>query len=292
MVDPSGTDNIRVSVIIPTYNRVDFLPSALDSVLSQSYSINEIIVVDDGSTDKTVEKLSHKYHSVTFLKQRNQGVSAARNTGIREAKSPWIAFLDSDDQWKPDKIEKQIKYLSQNLHLKACHTGEQWIRNGSEVPTAPFLNKASRGLFERSLERCLICPSSILLHHSIFRQIGFFDVNLTICEDYDFWLRLLLSYQVELVDEPLVIKTGGHSDQLSTSTWGIDRFRIQSLEKIFKTETLISHQKKLILETIARKAELLAKGFIKHGKELEAGNYLIKKDKALENLALINIASN
>ena len=291
MVDPSGTDNIRVSVIIPTFNRVDFLPSALDSVLSQSYSINEIIVVDDGSTDKTIEKLSNKYHSVTFLNQRNQGVSAARNTGIRQAKSPWIAFLDSDDQWKPDKIEKQIKYLSQNPHVKACHTGEQWIRNGSEVPTAPFLNKASRALFERSLERCLICPSSILLHHSIFRQIGFFDVNLTICEDYDFWLRLLLSYQVELVDEPLVIKTGGHSDQLSTSTWGLDRFRIQSLEKIFKTETLISHQKKLILETIVRKAELLAKGFIKHGKELEARNYLSKKDKALENLALINTAA-
>lgn len=287
MVDPSSADNFAVSVVIPTYNRIKQLPIALNSVLSQTRSVTEILVVDDGSTDNTVENLSPKYKTVTFLRQKNEGVSSARNAGIKAAKSPWIALLDSDDQWMPDKIEKQIHCLSEDNEIKACHTGEKWIRNGNEVPTARFLNKAPDGLFERSLERCIICPSSVILHRSIFEKIGFFDTKLPICEDYDFWLRLLLNYQIGLVDEPLVAKTGGHPDQLSTSTWGLDRFHVQSLEQIYLSEELNSQQKEMVLKTIARKADLLAKGFMKHGKEGEARKYNDMRRLALENLGLL-----
>jgi glycosyltransferase involved in cell wall biosynthesis len=232
MVDPSGTDNFSVSVIIPTFNRIEFLSHALDSVFSQSYAATEVIVVDDGSTDHTVEKLSPAYPSVRFLRQENQGVSAARNLGIIKAENPWIALLDSDDRWALEKLDRQINHLSQNPSLRAVHTGEKWIRNGKEINIPASLDKTKDGLWERSLEKCIICPSSVLLHQSVFEKIGTFDPSLAICEDYDFWLRLLLTHKIGLIEEPLVHKYGGHPDQLSMSTWGLDRFRVQSLEKI------------------------------------------------------------
>ena len=237
MVDPSPTDNFSVSVIIPTYDRVEYLPHALESVYSQTHPVSEVIVVDDGSSDHTVEKLSPAYPSVRFLRQENQGVSAARNLGIVKASHPWIALLDSDDRWTPQKLEQQITHLSQNPALRAVHTGEKWIRDGKEINIPAALDKSKDGLWERSLEKCIISPSSVLLHQSVFAKTGTFDPNLAICEDYDFWLRLLLTHELGLAEEPLVHKYGGHPDQLSMSTWGLDRFRVQSLKKFQVSKT-------------------------------------------------------
>ena len=289
MTTSSNLDDFSVSVIIPTYNRLQFLPRALDSVLSQTFTVNEIVVVDDGSTDKTIETLKPAYKRVRFLKQPNQGVSVARNTGINAAKHNWIAFLDSDDQWVTDKIEKQIKYLSQNPDLNACQTGEKWIRNGNQVTPPRYLDKSSQGLFERSLERCIICPSSVMLNHSVFQTVGLFDPALKICEDYDFWLRLLLTEQIGLIDEPLVEKYGGHKDQLSNSTWGLDRFRIQSLEKILHNEVLNHLQKRKILTAIIEKSKILSQGFRKHGKEADALVYEQKKCGAEQKLSELSL---
>ena len=291
MVAPSATDNFSVSVIIPTYNRSSFLRSALDSVYSQSHQVNEIIVVDDGSTDLTVEELSADYESVSFIRQENQGVSSARNNGIEKAEGEWIALLDSDDRWDQNKIARQLSFLSQNPAIQICHTGEKWIRNGKLISPPSFLDKSNDGLFERSLERCIICPSSVLFHRSVIDAIGNFDENLSICEDYDFWIRLLLSYPIGLVKEPLVEKYGGHADQLSMSTWGLDRFRVQSLEKILLSENYNRKQKGKILQAIARKATLLEIGFAKHGKEKEADLYQQKKNQALEQLASLQQTS-
>ena len=291
MVAPSATDNFSVSVIIPTYNRSSFLRSALDSVYSQSHQVNEIIVVDDGSTDLTVEELSADYESVSFIRQENQGVSSARNNGIEKAEGEWIALLDSDDRWDQNKIARQLSFLSQNPGIQICHTGEKWIRNGKLISPPSFLDKSNDGLFERSLERCIICPSSVLFHRSVIDAIGTFDENLSICEDYDFWIRLLLSYPIGLVKEPLVEKYGGHADQLSMSTWGLDRFRVQSLEKILLSENYNRKQKVKILQAIARKATLLEIGFAKHGKEKEADLYQQKKNQALEQLASLQQTS-
>ena len=285
MVAPSGTDNFSVSVIIPTYNRSAFLKSALESVTSQSYPIKEILVIDDGSTDQTVENLTPNFKSVIFIRQENQGVSAARNTGIKKATGKWIALLDSDDLWTVGKIEKQIAHLRQNPKIKACHSGEEWVRNGRRVNIPTRLNKSNDGLFSRSLDRCIICPSSILIHRSVFKKIGIFDEDLPLCEDYDFWIRLLLHYEIGLVKEALVIKQGGHSDQLSTSTWGLDRFRVQSLEKILASEPLNPNQKIAILSAIARKADLLSKGFSKHEKREEAIFYMNKNSQAYQKIS-------
>jgi len=288
MVDPSGTDNFSVSVIIPTFNRVEYLPGALDSVYSQIHPVSEVIVVDDGSTDHTVEKLSPSYPSVQFLRQENQGVSSARNLGIAKASHPWIALLDSDDRWTPQKLERQINHLSQNPSLRAVHTEEKWIRDGKEINIPASLDKSKEGLWERSLEKCIICPSSVLLHQSVFEETGTFDPSLAICEDYDFWLRLLLTHEIGLIDEPLVHKYGGHPDQLSMSTWGLDRFRVQSLKKISGFENISPTQKAQIHETIIRKTDLLIQGFKKHGKYKEAQRYQVQKDTAIHELSLLN----
>ena len=288
MVDPSGTDNFSVSVIIPTFNRVEYLPDALDSVYSQTHPVSEVIVVDDGSTDHTVEKLSPAYPSVQFLRQKNQGVSSARNLGIAKATHPWIALLDSDDRWTPQKLERQVTHLSQNPSLRAVHTGEKWIRDGKEINIPASLDKSKEGLWERSLEKCIICPSSVLLHQSVFEKTGTFDPSLAICEDYDFWLRLLLTHKIGLIDEPLVHKYGGHPDQLSMSTWGLDRFRVQSLEKISTFKNITPRHRAQIYETIIRKTDLLVKGFIKHEKHQEAQRYQVQKDTAIHELSLLS----
>ena len=288
MVDPSGTDNFSVSVIIPTFNRVEYLPDALDSVYSQTHPVTEVIVVDDGSTDHTVEKLSPAYPSAQFLRQENQGVSSARNLGIAKASHPWIALLDSDDRWTPQKLERQINHLSQNPSLRAVHTGEKWIRDGKEINIPASLDKSKEGLWERSLEKCIICPSSVLLHQSVFEKTGTFDPSLAICEDYDFWLRLLLTHEIGLIDEPLVHKYGGHPDQLSMSTWGLDRFRVQSLEKISTFKNITPRHRAQIYETIIRKTDLLIQGFKKHGKYEEAQRYQVQKDTAIHELSLLS----
>ena len=284
MVAPYSTDNFLVSVIIPTYNRLPFLVPALNSVLEQTCRIHEIIVVDDGSTDGTVEFLLKNFPAVSVISQKNQGVSSARNTGIRQATGEWIALLDSDDIWLPEKIEKQVHFLSQNKSYRACQTLEKWIRNGNHVIPPKYLDKSENGLFQRSLQRCIICPSSVLLHSTIFKEIGLFDESLPLCEDYDFWIRLLLKNKIGLLEELLVIKNGGHADQLSMSTWGLDRYRIQSLEKIVTAETLDQVQEKMILETLIEKIHLSIQGFQKHNKIRESENYMKKKDKALDRL--------
>ena len=288
MVDPSGADNFPVSVIIPTHNRAEYLPHALDSVYSQACPVVEVIVVDDGSTDHTVEKLRSAYPSVHFLKQENHGVSSARNLGIVKASHPWIALLDSDDRWAPQKLQRQINHLSQKPSLRAVHTGEKWIRNGKQVNIPATLDKSEDRLWERSLEKCIICPSSVLLHQSVFKKIGNFDHSLPICEDYDFWLRLLLTHKIGLIDEPLVHKYGGHPDQLSMSTWGLDRFRVQSLEKISTFKNITPRHRAQIYETIIRKTDLLVKGFIKHQKHEEAERYQVQKDTAIHELSLLS----
>ena len=138
---PKASSRHEISVVIPTYNRSLFLPKALDSVYNQTYPAFEVIVVDDGSSDNTLPKLSLHFPQVTWVSQSNHGVSHARNQGIQKARGEWIAFLDSDDIWHPQKLERQIDFLKKNPGLSMCHTDEEWIRNGQKVKTPSYLDK-------------------------------------------------------------------------------------------------------------------------------------------------------
>ena len=212
---------MNISVIIPTFNRRQTLDRAIDSILSQTYQPYEIIVVDDGSTDGTADWLSANYSSLQIIQQSNKGVSSARNAGINSARGDWIALLDSDDEWLPDKLEIQVKLLQNNAELRFCHTNEIWIRNGVRINQMKKHQKYGGNIFKKCLDICRISPSSSLFHTSVIKDVGLFDESLDVCEDYDLWLRITAKYTVLFLDQPLIKKFGGHTDQLSKVFGGI-----------------------------------------------------------------------
>jgi len=248
-----------VSVVIPTYQRAERVQRALASVAAQSCPAGEILVVDDGSTDGTAEVVAQAFPQVTLLSQDNQGVSAARNRGIRAARGEWIAFLDSDDEWAPGKLERQLGALSGSGCL-VCHTDEIWIRQGRRVNAGDRHAKQAGWIYRHCLPLCALSPSSVILHRSVFETVGLFDEELPVCEDYDLWLRVAASYRVLLVDEPLVTKYGGHSDQLSRSLWGMDRFRVRALGRAWRELDLEADDRIATLETLLAKLEVVLGG--------------------------------
>ena len=254
-----------IAAVIPTFNRASLVSRALDSVMRQTFLPSEIIVVDDGSTDNTENLISEKYRTVAYLKTENKGVSAARNIGIKATKSEWIAFLDSDDEWLPQKLEKQIAKVSNKHSYKIVHCEEIWIRNGRRVNPKIKHKKYGGYIFEKCLPLCVISPSAVVIHRDLFQELGYFDETLPACEDYDLWLRICAKYPVLFVDEPLIKKFGGHDDQLSKRFWGMDRFRVEALHKILTLGKLTESQKQKATEMLINKCSILINGFVKRG---------------------------
>jgi glycosyltransferase involved in cell wall biosynthesis len=264
--------NPLVSVILPTYNRGWILTEAIDSVLAQDYKEYELIVVDDGSTDNTREILDTYGQNIIVLRQTNKGVSAARNRGIAEAGGQLIAFLDSDDLWLPRKLSRQVDFFNLNPDAVINQTEEIWIRNGVRVNPKDRHRKPSGIIFERSLGLCLVSPSAVMIQKTLFDAIGVFDENLPACEDYDLWLRISCRYPVDLIDTPLIIKRGGHGDQLSRAA-GLDRFRIQSLKKIIESGQLTESQYRAAVCSLQDKCAIYVGGCRKRGRVAEAEFY-------------------
>ncbi|MEQ1619894.1 MAG: glycosyltransferase [Methylococcales bacterium] len=264
---------MKISVVIPTYNRCELLQRALRSVFSQNRLPAEVIVVDDGSTDETVAMLNKVFPQVITVHQANGGVSRARNLGIQHASGDWLAFLDSDDEWLPGKLHQQLSALTDNLDHKICHTEEQWIRNGIRVNPAKQYAKKGGWIFSDCLALCAISPSTAMIHRSVFDDIGTFDENLPACEDYDLWLRISAKYPVLLIEEPQIRKHGGHEDQLSLAYWGMDRFRLVALQKIIDSSELCDENRQAALEMLLYKAAIYLNGLIKRGKNEEVLAY-------------------
>ena len=213
-----------VSVVIPSYNRASLLKEAIDSVLGQDFDDFELIVVDDGSTDDT-PGLLQSYPNICVVRQDRRGVSAARNAGIRRASGRFLAFLDSDDLWLPGKLSAQMTFFKTHPKAVICQTEEVWIRSGVRVNPKRRHRKYAGMIFERSVELCLVSPSAVMLERSLLDEVGWFDESLPACEDYDLWLRIACRFPIHLITTPLVIKRGGHPDQLSRVP-GLERFRI------------------------------------------------------------------
>ena len=257
---------MHVSVIIPTYNRKHTLKRAIQSVYIQSLPPFEIIVVDDGSNDGTKEWVKQKYPDIKYIYQKNSGVSSARNKGIKIARGDWIALLDSDDEWLPNKLNEQINRIKLNLDVKILHSNEIWIRNGVRVNQMKKHKKFGGYIFEKCLDMCRISPSSVMLKKAIFNDIGTFDESLKVCEDYDLWLRITSKYPVCFLDIPLIKKYGGHSDQLSKAHDGIEFYRIQSLQKILESKILSKPQTLLAINMMVNKMNIYASGLEKRNK--------------------------
>lgn len=251
-----------ISVIIPTYNRAGFLNEAVSSVLGQTFSNFELIIVDDGSTDGTENLFGSSKPPVRYIRQEQQGVSAARNRGIAEAKGAYIAFLDSDDYWLLDKLSVQVSFLKSNSEILVCQTEERWIRKGKKVNPGIRHIKPSGSLFDRSLELCVVSPSSVMMRREFFQIVGKFDERLPACEDYDLWLRAAYRMNIPLISQELTVKRGGHEDQLSRQLWGMDRFRVYSLQKLLK-EPLSPEQRTNTIQALQKKCGVLSNGALK-----------------------------
>ena len=254
----------KISVVIPTLNRINTLQRALDSVINQTYKPAEIIVVDNGSSDGTLKFLREQYPKITILTENKIGVSSARNKGIKKSINQWIALLDSDDAWHPRKLEIQTSMLdSASKEYNLIHTDEVWFRNNKHINQMKKHKKQGGYIFERCLSLCCISPSSVLFKKNILDKVGLFDESLPVCEDYDMWLKICSSEEVLFAQDKLTYKYGGHKDQLSKSYWGMDRFRIKSIENIIKNFDLTYNQKKQAKKELIKKLKIIINGAFK-----------------------------
>ncbi len=269
------------SIIIPTYNRAGFIEKAVESVLNQTCQDFELIVIDDGSTDGTVEilrNLSVSYASsqggrLNVIAQENHGVAHARNRGIEQARGEWICFLDSDDWFLPEKLAVTKEAVRQNPDHKIFHTQETWFRSGEVLPQKTKHTKPNGYVYENAVEICSISISTACVHASVFADVGLFDEAFEACEDYEFWLRTTHQYPVHLIDQVLTEKDGGRPDQLSARVWGLDRFRIRALDKIMNTGVLNSRQQAITRRAIIEKCSIFLKGAKKHNNEKAVRQY-------------------
>jgi len=246
---------------------------AIDSVVAQRYRPFELIAVDDGSDDGTAEEIGRRYgRSVRLVSEPHRGVAAARNLGARNSAGPYLAFLDSDDTWRPEKLEAQVAFMQGDPRAEICQTEEIWIRNGRRVNPTQRHRKPSGDIFRSSLELCLVSPSAVLMTRELFDRLGGFDESFPVCEDYDLWLRISRDTPIHLIPEQLVIKRGGHVDQLSRSTWGFDRFRALAIKKLLEGG-LPGDKRRWAVEALARKVAILQQGATKRGKLEEAAGY-------------------
>jgi len=224
----------KISIIIPVYNAEKFISETIESVIAQTYQDWEIIAVDDGSTDKTPEilkeyekKLSKKLRVIT---QKNSGVSIARNTGIAAAKGEYIAFLDHDDLWMPEKLEKQIKLLDSNKELGLVYSDSYMIDESGNLKKDTFINSImSKNILQSKVFRGnifneLFCVDFIpllttIVRKDVFDKVGMFNPKYKISEDYDLFLKIARIYPADFIKQPLAkyrIHSGGASKNLET----------------------------------------------------------------------------
>jgi glycosyltransferase involved in cell wall biosynthesis len=279
-----------ISVIIPTYNRAGFLKEAVQSVLDQDYwsqknvpRAYELLVIDDGSTDSTREVVDSFPPPVVYSYQKHRGISAARNLGLKLSEGDFIAFLDSDDLWKKEKISAQMSVMTSLPQTMVCYTEEIWIRKGVFVNPKKKHKKHSGWIFDKVLPLCLLSLSSALFKRSVFEEAGGFDRDLPACEDYDLGLRVAHRYPIRLITKPLIVKRGGHPGQLSHKHWGMDQFRVRALEKALLLD-LSPLEEEQVKRELVKKCRILVTGFKKRDRQSEAAYYsrLIDKYQSIQ----------
>ncbi len=262
-----------ISVIIPTYNRAEFIEEAVWSVLRQNFASFEVIVVDDGSTDASRDLVNRIVRGadgrVRYLRRENGGAAAARNTGIQAARFDTICFLDSDDRFMPGKLALQYD-LMKRAPFNISHTREIWYRRGELLSQKKKHQPPHGDVFFQSLRMCVVGMSTVMVRRGIFDRYGLFDETLPCCEDYEFWLRISPHEQFLLVPKPLTRKNGGRPDQLSVRyRQGMDRYRIRALVRLLESGAIAGRRYAAALAELKRKCRIYGTGCIKHGRAEE-----------------------
>ena len=256
-----------VDVVIPTFNRASVLEKAIRSVFNQSFQFFRLWIVDDGSTDHTqvvLDKWKHLSQIQVLSLSANNGVSVARNRGIRAGQADWVAFLDSDDEWKPNKLEIQMRWIKQNPHYPLVHTNEIWIRNGRILNQKKKHQKKGGRIFKESLSLCCMSPSSVLIQRKVFNKIGFFREDFPVCEDYEMWLRITSHWEVGFIEQPLIIKHGGHVDQLSRKYKAMDEWRVRAMADHLYSNKIHKEERKELIQVLLKKCQILLNGYKKY----------------------------
>lgn len=261
------------SVVIPSYNRKNFLKKSIDSVLNQNIRDYELIVVDDGSTDSSILLVAdYRGKGLTYIRTSNLGVSHARNTGIQNSRGSYIAFLDSDDCWESSKLEHVLESINNFPEINIFHTEETWFKNEKLLNQKKKHRKPDGHVYKKCLPLCCIGMSTAVIKRTLLDEIGMFDEKMPACEDYDFFLRATLENKVKLIPLSLTIKDGGRVDQLSNQP-GLDKYRIYALEKMLNSGHLSGENLELTISELEKKCTIYAKGSEKRGKIVEAKKY-------------------
>ncbi len=224
----------KVSVIIPTYNREQFIVRAINSVLSQIYRDFEIIIVDDGSTDHTKNILDQFNGKIKYIYQDNQGVSAARNRGIQESSGQYIAFLDSDDYWVPEKLTLQVDVLEKNPHIGIVYARMPILNEkGEKVGLKPA--RISGKNFKELMEVWGDLPTStVMTRKECFNKAGMFDASLPPMEDIDMWIRISRFYDLYEIENKVLAYYHRHSEQITADKVKVYTGLIKIYTKILK----------------------------------------------------------
>ncbi len=266
-----------ISVVIPVYNRKALLMQAAASVLAQDCRDIELIIVDDGSTDGLEQEADKllcdprvRYHRMVHTGMPG----AARNAGASLAGGKWLAFLDSDDLWLPEKLSRQRNSLQSMNDIQCIHCRELWLRGDRVVSQTSQKHAREGNIFSDSLRKCIIGPSTVLMGTELFYQLGGFREDLEIAEDYELWLRLTAVEQVGYLDEPLVVKRAGYGgDQLSEKYGHIEVFRIQGLLDLVETSWFPPDLQRQAEAELGRKCRIYSSGARKRGLVHEADTY-------------------
>lgn len=279
--------NNKISVVIPTYNRVEFICEAIDSVLNQTLKAHEIIIVDDGSNDNTEEIVIKKYNDhVKYIKKKNGGPSSSRNFGMKYATGDYIAFLDSDDIWYIDKLEKQMNLFHQNNNIYMTFTGtEQRNHNLNQIIGYLCINPSFRNnMLYNILKYCIIITSSVIIKKSITNTIGYFNESLLIGEDWEYFSRITSQCSVDYISEPLMISRK-HPGSIKAD---IDRWVIEDLKSM---DIMLSFQNEYKHELLKyHKYRIYSEAGINYfyiGNHLKARSYFLKALKYSINPELI-----
>lgn len=271
-------NNPKVSVIIPTYNREKMVQRAIRSVRNQTYKDFELIVVDDGSTDNTefvIKRLQEQDDRIRFIKhEKNKGPAAARNTGIKTARGEYIAFQDSDNEWLPKKLEKQMEMLEATPPEVGVNYTAFWKIRGNKKFYIPSPNTPYKDKDGYISDTILTGPARVntpctIVKKQVFEKVGMFDENIHISEEWELSIRISKHFRFQFIDEPLVIATYTGEDNISTNRSLALKAHKMMFKKHYNGFEKNKKAKANILYTIGN--DLCQMGKVKEGKR-----YLVK----------------
>jgi glycosyltransferase involved in cell wall biosynthesis len=270
----------KISVIIPTFNRAHYLGEAIDSVLVQTVPVHEIIVIDDGSMDETPNLMAVYGDRVRYLRQKNQGPSAARNYGMREAAGSWIAFLDSDDLWVPEKIQVQTEFIHKHPDLEFIFGNLSIFDKNRNEEKPEVLDKnvqkyliAHADDLKDCLRQLLICnpipTSSVLFRRDCQKRLGFLDETMRYCEDYEYWLRFATGSRMGFIDH-ILVRRRMHESNAVKNYASIYEGALKVLKRLRQKEGLPADTHQLVLLRIVSIQYDLSSRLFKSGRFDEA----------------------